>query len=415
MDDFQRTASALAWIECAGKRKYGEGDAQFTLAELLDMTLPQAHTALQKIKRDDALLRGNFWAALATKTLPASIPIMRELHPGGEMEKWRDVFMTMLRWLSHVRITLEASWQAAIERRPECEQTLKKQRPGRLVIRERVDISFEATKLSKILKTATKRSETPQLTFKEGRGDEGLACFAALPAAAAVLYGGDELVSLEIPANDSASILRDVVTFAWSVDKGVEAISARTQLRGKLDAKFDWQRLGVEWYRDMLRLTGATPQSAVVTSAPFPETTRQQRRLGADAVDFRNVEKETEDNTKYRNVVYTTPDSQMQLVLMSLKPGDTIPFEVHTDVAQFVRVESGRGECRVRSAFIDPTNNEAVKESRVYKLRAGSSVLIPAGVEHEFRNTSATLDLKLYSVYAPAEHAPGLVQNTQPR
>ena len=49
-----------------------------------------------------------------------------------------------------------------------------------------------------------------------------------------------------------------------------------------------------------------------------------------------NIEKLTEENDLFRRVLYTA--SQMQLVLMSLKPGEEIGEETHPDRDQFFRV-----------------------------------------------------------------------------
>ena len=43
---------------------------------------------------------------------------------------------------------------------------------------------------------------------------------------------------------------------------------------------------------------------------------------------------------------------------------------------------------------------------------AGSLAFVPAGTLHNFRNTGST-PLRLYTVYAPPEHAPGTVHETK--
>ena len=54
-----------------------------------------------------------------------------------------------------------------------------------------------------------------------------------------------------------------------------------------------------------------------------------------------NIEERTRDNEAFR-AVFDTSD-QMQLVFMSLLPGEDIGFEVHSQVTQFIRVEEGTG------------------------------------------------------------------------
>ena len=48
-----------------------------------------------------------------------------------------------------------------------------------------------------------------------------------------------------------------------------------------------------------------------------------------------NIEKATEENNNFRQVLYTGKHSQ--LVLMSLKPKEEIGMEVHPDNDQFFR------------------------------------------------------------------------------
>lgn len=110
-----------------------------------------------------------------------------------------------------------------------------------------------------------------------------------------------------------------------------------------------------------------------------------------------NIEKETLANTNFRKVLYTGKHSQ--LVLMSLRPNEEIGMEVHTDNDQFFRFEKGEGKC-----IID--GNE-------YVLGDGSVIIVPSGAQHNIINTSATEDLKLYTIYSPAHHKDGVVRATK--
>lgn len=49
----------------------------------------------------------------------------------------------------------------------------------------------------------------------------------------------------------------------------------------------------------------------------------------------KNIESLTLENTKFRQVLYTA--DHMQLVLMSLKPGEEIGLETHPNNDQFFR------------------------------------------------------------------------------
>lgn len=58
------------------------------------------------------------------------------------------------------------------------------------------------------------------------------------------------------------------------------------------------------------------------------------------AVFRTNIEKDTLKNTLYRKIIYT--NINIQLVLMSLKPGESIPYEKHNG-SQFFKIEAGKG------------------------------------------------------------------------
>jgi len=110
-----------------------------------------------------------------------------------------------------------------------------------------------------------------------------------------------------------------------------------------------------------------------------------------------NLEIETKKNTDFRRVLYTGKNSQ--LVLMCLKPGEEIGEEVHEDRDQFFRFESGEG-----AVVIDGVKS-VVKD--------GSGVIVPAGARHNVMNTSATQDLRLYTIYSPPEHQDKVVRHTK--
>jgi mannose-6-phosphate isomerase-like protein (cupin superfamily) len=111
---------------------------------------------------------------------------------------------------------------------------------------------------------------------------------------------------------------------------------------------------------------------------------------------FTNIEEETLNNENYRKVLFTS--EHLQLVVMSLKAGEDIPEEVHNGIDQFIRVESGSAKVIV--------NGEE------YKLGDDDIIIIPAGTKHYVKNTSEE-ELKLYSIYTPAEHKPGTIHRTR--
>jgi mannose-6-phosphate isomerase-like protein (cupin superfamily) len=110
-----------------------------------------------------------------------------------------------------------------------------------------------------------------------------------------------------------------------------------------------------------------------------------------------NIDGLTKVNTNFRHVLYTGKHSQ--LVLMSLKPGEEIGMETHTDNDQFFRFEMGVGK-----VLID--DNE-------YEVKDGFAIVVPAGARHNVINPSLTDELKFYTIYSPAHHLDGLAKATK--
>ena len=110
-----------------------------------------------------------------------------------------------------------------------------------------------------------------------------------------------------------------------------------------------------------------------------------------------NIEEETLNNPNFRKVLFT--GSHMQLVVMSLKPGEDIGMEVHPNVDQFFRIEQGEGK--------------VVIDGEETLLNPSMVAIVPAGSMHNVINTSQTEELKLYTIYAPANHPEGTVHATK--
>ncbi len=110
-----------------------------------------------------------------------------------------------------------------------------------------------------------------------------------------------------------------------------------------------------------------------------------------------NIEDVVSENTNFRKVLYT--GSHMQLVAMSLKPLEDIGMEIHDTVDQFFRFESGQGK-------VIMNGEETLVEGDMV-------VIVPAGTEHNIINTSDSEDLKLYTIYAPANHPEGTIHATK--
>lgn len=110
-----------------------------------------------------------------------------------------------------------------------------------------------------------------------------------------------------------------------------------------------------------------------------------------------DIEQKTIENRYFREVLFTGP--HLQLVLMSLEPGEDIGLETHDDVDQFIRVEAGQGQ--------------ALLNGESHDLADGSIVVIPAGTEHNVINRSQSEALKLYTIYTPPEHPDGTIHKNK--
>lgn len=109
-----------------------------------------------------------------------------------------------------------------------------------------------------------------------------------------------------------------------------------------------------------------------------------------------DVMKATIANNDFRRVLYT--GKYLQLVLMTLRPGEEIGAEVHHDRDQFFRFEEGEG-----TVDIDGTANPVEDDF---------AVIVPAGARHNVRNTGDR-PLRFYTLYGPPEHKDGIVQSTK--
>lgn len=109
-----------------------------------------------------------------------------------------------------------------------------------------------------------------------------------------------------------------------------------------------------------------------------------------------NIEKLTVENTDFRRVLYT--GRYLQLVLMTLEPGEEIGEEVHDDRDQFFRLEEGAGEVRIDG------NRSRIKDD--------DAIIVPAGARHNVVNTGDT-PLRFYTLYGPPEHRDGTVHVTK--
>lgn len=114
-----------------------------------------------------------------------------------------------------------------------------------------------------------------------------------------------------------------------------------------------------------------------------------------------NIEDLTLRNENFRTTVWT--GKNLQMTLMTIQPGEDIGLEVHEDHDQFLRIEQG-----VAKVVMGPA------ETELESWDAGNdfAIFIPAGAWHNVINNGEE-SLKLYSIYAPPEHAHGTVHVTK--
>lgn len=108
-----------------------------------------------------------------------------------------------------------------------------------------------------------------------------------------------------------------------------------------------------------------------------------------------NIEKETIKNNNFRKVLFTS--EKIQLVVMSLGPGQDIGLETHSDTDQFIRIDKGEGE--------------AIIGDKKYTLLDGDAIIVPAGSKHNI--IAGSEGMKLYTVYSPPHHEDGIVHKTK--
>lgn len=127
------------------------------------------------------------------------------------------------------------------------------------------------------------------------------------------------------------------------------------------------------------------------------EKTVEEKSTAKDYFHTKSIEKDTNENTNFRKVLFTSKD--LQLVLMSLKPGEEIGIEIHKTIDQFFRVESGEGA--------------VIFNGKKFPIVAESAFIVPQGTEHNVINTSKSEELKLYSIYSPPRHNKDTIHKTK--
>jgi mannose-6-phosphate isomerase-like protein (cupin superfamily) len=109
-----------------------------------------------------------------------------------------------------------------------------------------------------------------------------------------------------------------------------------------------------------------------------------------------DIAEATRANEAFRRVLHTT--GHVQLVAMTLPPGEEIGSEVHEHIDQVL-------------AFVDGTVRAEVA-GETSEVGPGDVVVVPAGTRHNFVNVGAE-PARLYTLYAPPDHAPDTVHLTK--
>lgn len=109
-----------------------------------------------------------------------------------------------------------------------------------------------------------------------------------------------------------------------------------------------------------------------------------------------NIIKQTKKNTNFRTVLFTGAKSQ--LVTMDIPVGGEIGREKHDQVEQTLFILSG--------------NAKITLDGEESEVGAGDVVVVCPGVKHNLANTGAE-SLKVYTLYAPANHIDGRVHVTK--
>lgn len=115
-----------------------------------------------------------------------------------------------------------------------------------------------------------------------------------------------------------------------------------------------------------------------------------------------DINKMTKSNDTYRTALWT--GKNLQLTVMSIPVGEDIGLEVHPNHDQFLRLEAGTG-----MVFMGKSHEELDYRQPVFD---DSAIFIPAGTWHNVVNTGNTA-LKLYSIYSPPAHPPGVIHQTK--
>ncbi|MBR6779224.1 MAG: cupin domain-containing protein [Clostridia bacterium] len=115
-----------------------------------------------------------------------------------------------------------------------------------------------------------------------------------------------------------------------------------------------------------------------------------------------NIHKEVCANKYFRKEIWT--GEFLQITVMCIPPNGEIGLEMHDDLDQFIRIESG-----VATVFMGKTKQDV---SFLGEANPNYAVMIPANTWHNIINQQ-DVPLKVYSIYAPPNHPIGTIHKTK--
>lgn len=115
-----------------------------------------------------------------------------------------------------------------------------------------------------------------------------------------------------------------------------------------------------------------------------------------------DIESYTLANENFRTILWT--GGNLQVTVMAIPVGGDVGLELHNGIDQFLRVEEGTAQVMM--------GDSADKLDFVKEVKDDYAIFVPAGKWHNIVN-KGDKPLKIYSIYAPAEHPHGTIHKTQ--
>lgn len=112
-----------------------------------------------------------------------------------------------------------------------------------------------------------------------------------------------------------------------------------------------------------------------------------------------NISSLTIENMNYRNVINST--NNMQIILMSLLPGQEIGLKNYKNNTQIIRNEQGNGLIMINGKY--------------FNSKEGDITVIPSDTIHNIKNISSFERLQLYIISTSTDFPPKTIQKTKPK